>query len=106
MSILVCQGHQHTCSCDITCLPLDRSELEFGPLRFRRRSIGPKPSRAGQEHLLKNRTSTFRLCALQATASLASRPRQPRRARRTVVAPPLAISSIGAFRTPAVGACG
>ena len=29
-----------------------------------------------------------------------------RRARRTVVATPLAISSIGAFRTPAVGACG
>ena len=33
-------------------------------------------------------------------------PIKPRRARRTVVAPPLAISSIGAFRTPAVGACG
>ena len=45
-----------------------------------------------------------------ATASLdvppSSSRSNPRRARRTVVAPPLAISSIGAFRTPAVGACG
>jgi hypothetical protein len=40
-------------------------------------------------------------------SSSASAPRSnPRRARRTVVAPPLAISSIGGFRTPAVGACG
>ena len=40
------------------------------------------------------------------TSSASASRSNPRRARRTVVAPPLAISSIGAFRTPAVGACG
>ena len=78
-------------------------------------------------YLLKTRASTLGLCAVPAgsrtaTASLAWWSHQPRRAtlhpsasasasnrrraRRTVAARPLAISSIGAFRTPAVGARG
>src|SRR5436309_10285759 len=69
-------------------------------------------------YLLKTRASTLGLWApagsRTATPSLdvppsssASASRSnPRRARRTVVAPLLAISSIGAFRTPAVRACG
>ena len=80
-------------------------------------------------YLLKICASTLGLCAAPAgsrtaTASPARSPRQPRRARLppsssasasrsnprrarcTVVTPPLAISSIGAFRTPAVGARG
>jgi hypothetical protein len=55
-------------------------------------------------YLLKICASTFGLCALQASAS-ASRSKSCR-ARGTVVGPSLAISSIGAFRTPAVGARG
>src|SRR5215831_4405167 len=79
-------------------------------------------------YLLKVCASTLGLCAAPARftrrrdhslegpinfgATRSIRPQQrpspsnPRRARRAVVAPPLAISSIGAFRTPAVGACG
>ena len=88
----------------------------------------PSDPRITFPSLLKIRTSTLGLCALStgrpAMASLAGRPHQPPRtplhpsppasasppnpgpARRAVVAPSLAISSIGAFRTPAVGACG
>ena len=78
-------------------------------------------------YFLKIRASTLKLCALMVPerrrdhslegpinfgATRSIRPQQRpspsnlRRTRRTVVAPPLAISSIGAFRTPAVGACG
>jgi hypothetical protein len=69
-------------------------------------------------YLLKIRASKLGLWApagsSTATASLdvppsssaSSSQSNPRSARRTVGAPPLAISSIGAFRTPAVGACG
>ena len=79
-------------------------------------------------YLLKICASTLGLCAAPARftrrrdhslegpinfgATRSIRPQQrpspsnPRRARCTVVAPPLAISSIGAFRTPAVGTCG
>jgi hypothetical protein len=52
-----------------------------------------------------SRTATASLDVPPSSSASASRS-NPRRARRTVVAPPLAISSIGAFRTPAVGACG
>lgn len=51
------------------------------------------------------RTATASLDVPPSSSASPSRS-NPRRARRTVVAPPLAISSIGAFRTPAVGACG
>src|SRR6516225_12333913 len=66
-------------------------------------------------YLLKICASTLGLCAAPAPftrprhhspSTASASPSNPRRARRTVVAPPLAISSIGAFRTPAVGACG
>src|SRR6516165_12253427 len=79
-------------------------------------------------YLLKICASTLGLCAAPARftrrrdhslegpinfgATRSIRPQQRpspsnlRRTRRTVVAPPLAISSIGAFRAPAVGACG
>ena len=55
--------------------------------------------------LAGSRTATASLDVPPSSSASASRS-NPRRARRTVVAPPLAISSIGAFRTPAVGACG
>ena len=52
-----------------------------------------------------SKTATASLDLPPSSSTSASRS-TPRRARRTVAAPPLAISSIGAFRTPAVGACG
>ena len=52
-----------------------------------------------------SRAATASLDVPPSSSASASRS-NPRRARRTVAAPPLAISSIGAFRTPAVGVCG
>jgi len=92
--------------------------LKRGCCRFAQAVGIPSDPRITFPYLLKICASKLGLWALAGsgaatpsldvppTSSVSASRSNPRRARRTVVAPPLAISSIGAFRTPAVGACG